>query len=671
MTFLQPWVLLALPLVALPLIIHLINQRRFQTVSWAAMQFLIAAKALSRGYSRLRHWLIMLLRMLAVAAVILAVGRPLSRGWLALAGGGRPDSAIVVIDRSPSMQARDPSGGDSKLDTGRRQLAESLATLRPGRCMVVTDAARGPHEVAAPEMIVDLATAGPAAAPADLPALLQSAYDFIRENAAGTTEVWICSDQRANDWRADDGGWGGISDAFAKLPQQVRIQLLSYPVPAVGNVAVRVTAARLETIGRDRRLVVTVAVSRQEDGPRLMLPLRFEIGGVSTAVEIELSGREAVLKQHSIPLEASAGPRGWGRVSIPADANAADNEFFFVYDEPSPRRAIVVADDPAARRVLELVAGIAPGKDETATVDVVTPGTLAAAGWDEAAVLLWQAALPEGRDLDLVKAYVDRGGQVVFFPPDVPTGAAFAGVSWGAWTTHAKTVVPESWRTDQDLLSNTLAGTALPLGELEIRRSCGIVGDALPLASLPGGAALLARSPGAVGVSFCATTPAPRDSSLAAEGIVLYALVQRAIDRGLGVLGRARQLDAGPAAVELASAGEPWVRRAGPTDATSTATGLHAGVFAAGERLYAVNRPAAEDAAAVVVDERIDGLFRGLGFSRITGQAGARDSIVQEIWRAFLIAMLLAIIGEGLLSLPRRQPAEPAPGGFRSAEAAA
>jgi hypothetical protein len=44
---------------------------------------------------------------------------------------------------------------------------------------------------------------------------------------------------------------------------------------------------------------------------------------------------------------------------------------------------------------------------------------------------------------------------------------------------------------------------------------------------------------------------------------------------------------------------------------------------------------------------------------------------VQEIWRAFLIAMLLAIIGEGLLSLPRRQPAEPAPGGFRSAEAAA
>ena len=107
MTFLQPWALLALPLISLPLIIHLINQRRFQTMNWGAMMFLLSARALSRGYSRLRHWLIMLMRMLAVAAIIMAVGRPLSRGWLAHAGGGRPDTAVVIHDRSPSMQSQD------------------------------------------------------------------------------------------------------------------------------------------------------------------------------------------------------------------------------------------------------------------------------------------------------------------------------------------------------------------------------------------------------------------------------------------------------------------------------------------------------------------------------------------------------------------------------------
>jgi len=668
MTFLQPWVLVALPLVALPLIIHLINQRRFQTVRWAAMQFLLAAKALSRGYSRLRHWLIMALRMAAVAAVILAVGRPLSRGWLALAGGGRPDSAIVILDRSPSMQAVATAGGESKLDTGRRQLADSLATLRAGRVLVLSDPAKGPEEVASPAEIVELVSAGPVAAASDLPALLQSGYDFIRENAAGTTELWICSDQRANDWKPDDGAWDGIRDAFAKLPQQVRVQLLSYAAPAPGNVAVRVSNVRLETLGRDRRLVVTVAVSRQDDGGRLTLPVKFEIGGISTAVDVELTGREAVLKNHVIPLERSAAARGWGRVSIPADANLADNEFFFAYDAPPSRRSLVVAEDPAAGRVLELVAAIAPDK-AAAPVDLVPPGGLAAAAWDEAAALLWQGPLPEGRDAELVQAFLGRGGQVVFFAPDRPTTAEFVGCAWGEWTASAKPATAETWRTDQDLLANTLAGSALPLGDVEIRRSCGLSGDLVPLASLPGGAPLVARASRAEGVTFVATTPAPRDSSLAAEGVVLYALVQRAIDRGLTVLGGARQADAGLAAAENARACGTWTRQGGA--AASTEAGFHAGVFACGDRLVAVNRPVAEDAAPPVADERIDALFRGLSFQRITGTAGDTDSIVREIWRAFLIAMLLALVAEGLLSLPRPATADRAAKASRPLEAAA
>lgn len=671
MTFLQPWVLAALPLVALPLIIHLINQRRFQTVPWAAMMFLLSARALSRGYSRLRHWLIMALRMLAVAAVILAVGRPLSRGWLALAGGGRPDSAIVLLDRSPSMQARDPDGRESKLDTGRRQLVESLETLGPGRVMLTTDAVRGPVEVPGAAAVTELATAGPVAAAADIPALLQSAYEYIRENGAGTTEIWICSDQRANDWRPDDGAWGGIRDAFAKLPQQVRIQLVSFPAPAAGNFAVRVGGVRLETVGRDRQLVVTVSVSRLDEGPRVTLPLTFEIGAATTVVNLEVSGREAVLRNHVIPLERAAGPRGFGTVSIPADSDPADNEFFFAYDEPAPRRSLVVADDPAVRRVLELVAGIAPEKEASATVDVLAAGGLTTAAWDDAAVLLWQAALPEGPDADAVRAFVERGGQVVFFPPDAPTPAAFAGVSWGQWTGHAPAVAPESWRTDQDLLANTLASGALPLGELEVRRSCGIAGDAVPLASLPGAVPLVARSSEIEGVTFCATTPAARDSSLADEGIVLYALVQRAIDRGRTVLGSARQLDAGPAAVAVAASGPAWTRLAGPVGGASTEAGLHAGVFQTGDRLIAVNRPAAEDGAVAIGDDRTDALFRGLAFSRITGRAGDSDSIVQEIWRAFLIAMLLALVGEGLLSLPRKPAQNAGVAGFRPAGAAA
>src|SRR4051794_22593594 len=129
MSFLQPMLLAALPLVALPIVIHLINQRRYQTVRWAAMMFLLAANRMSRGYARIRQWLIMAARMAALAALIFAVSRPLAGGWLGLAGGGRVDATIVLLDRSPSMQQGAVGGAGSKLETGRRQLAEAFRTL--------------------------------------------------------------------------------------------------------------------------------------------------------------------------------------------------------------------------------------------------------------------------------------------------------------------------------------------------------------------------------------------------------------------------------------------------------------------------------------------------------------------------------------------------------------
>ena len=671
MTFLQPWLLVALPLVALPLVIHLINQRRFQTVRWGGMMFLLAAKALSSGYSRLRHWLIMALRMLAVAAVVLAVARPLSRGWLALAGGARPDTAIVVLDRSPSMQARDPAAPATKLDTGRGQLAASLATLAPEHCLVVTG--DDSLQEIPPAALADLPAAGPVAASADIPGMLRAAYDQIRENAAGSAEIWICSDGRSNDWNLDEGGWAGLRDAFAALPQQVRFQLVAFPDPPAGNLAVRASQARLETRGDQRQLVVTVTVTRQDEAGAARVPVKFEIGGVTTSLDLDLVGRETVLADHVLPLGRGPAVRDWGKVSIPADTCSADNEFYFVFDQPPPRVALVVAEEAAAGRFLELAASIPPSRDLVARAEVVPREGLATAAWSEAAALVWQGSLPTGRAAELVEAFVARGGQVVFFPPEFPPAgdaSAFAGVTWREWTAHPQPVRPEQWRSDEDLLANTLSGGALPVGELEVLRSCGLEGELVPLASLPGGVPLVARVPDGRGIFFCATLPRPGDSTLASEGIVLYAILQRAIDRGAEPLAGARQLDAGPAAQLLlteAGSGSRWERVAGSDGAVSAEAGLHAGVYAAEGRLVAVNRSPAEDSSAIAAAERIDGLFRGLSYTRATGTAGRGDSIVQEIWRAFLIAMLLALVGEGLLSLPRRRATRAAAAGLEAA----
>ncbi|MGV3756913.1 MAG: BatA domain-containing protein, partial [Verrucomicrobiota bacterium] len=82
MTFLQPEILWALPLVLLPVIIHLINRLRHRPQPWAAMRFLVAATQSSTSQAKLRQWLILLFRTLAVLMLILFLGRPLAGGWL-------------------------------------------------------------------------------------------------------------------------------------------------------------------------------------------------------------------------------------------------------------------------------------------------------------------------------------------------------------------------------------------------------------------------------------------------------------------------------------------------------------------------------------------------------------------------------------------------------------
>ena len=135
MTFLQPLLLIGLPLVTLPILIHLINQRRYQTVQWRSAHDVLARRQpdVASGYAKLRQMLILLFRVLAIAGLIFAVSRPLAGGWLGRATGGRPDTTIILIDRSPSMQQQGPGTVISKLEAGRQQLGANVGSAWLGQ----------------------------------------------------------------------------------------------------------------------------------------------------------------------------------------------------------------------------------------------------------------------------------------------------------------------------------------------------------------------------------------------------------------------------------------------------------------------------------------------------------------------------------------------------------
>ena len=313
--------------------------------------------------------------------------------------------------------------------------------------------------------------------------------------------------------------------------------------------------------------------------------------------------------------------RGWGKVSIPADANPADNDDWFVFDEPAPRQAIVVAEDPLAARPLQLAAAIcARSAGEMLGRSRRDGGSWRPSSGRRSRSCSGRPRCPMPTRRSGLPAFIERGGQVLFFPPRNPGPAGFQGIHWTAWIDRSADVPVESWRGDQDLLAQTQSGGPLPVGQLQVRKYCGLAGELTALATLRGGATLLGRiTTSGGGAYFCATTPAVGDSSLATSGVVLYVLVQRALAQGAKVLGNTRELTAGDPAGENPAG---WKRLAGAEEALSTDYPLHRGIYRSAERLLAVSRAAAEDLAPVLADGRVAGLFRGLDLTRVDDRAG-------------------------------------------------
>ncbi len=651
MSFLQPWLLIALPLVALPIIIHLINQWRFQTIPWGAMMFLLSAQRMARGYSRLRQWLILLMRTLAVATLIFAVARPLASGWLGVTVGSQADTTLILLDRSPSMQQHGAGTGESKLDTGRHQLVRTLETLGSGRWVMIDSVTRQPRELESPHALLKAPSAGPASAPADLPALLQAAYDYVRDNRTGRTEIWICSDLHENDWNAGSGRWATLRDAFLELPQGVRFHLLAYPNAAAANTSVRVTNVRRQNTSDGAELLVSLRLSRQTDAADpITVPVQFEIEGARSVTSVELTGQHTDLRDHRIPIERNR-EQGWGRVSIPADANPADDEFYFAFADPPPRRAVVVVDNAQAELPLRLAAGISPDpalKSSTETLDIEQ---LTAVEWDQIGLVLWQASMPTGPAADLLQSFVARGGEVMLFPPDNPGDDELWSVRWQSWQTDNEPFTVGSWRGDDDLFG---APSAAPHCRSVSCTSCAIAAWPAKSRRWPPSPAAR-RSWHACPPSAAASTfgrPLPR-RAIRRWRLKAWCCTPRCnarLSAGSSVLGKARQLNAGQMGDESSA---NWTRVSEQNDRLSTEAASQCGVYQAADRLLAVNRPAAEDHAQALADSRVDELFHGLNYVRVDDQAGNLNSLVQEIWRAFLFVMLVALIVEAVLCLPR------------------
>ena len=668
MTFLQPALLALLPLAALPVIIHLIHLYRRRQVKWAAMMFLLAAQRMNKGLSRLRQILILALRVLAIAAIIFVVTRPLAGGWLGLTGGA-PDTVLVLLDRSASMEHQNLATGVSKRLAGLRNLSKAIddAVGTRSRLVLIDSALGRPLPIERAAALLDLPHTSPTETAADIPALLQAALDHITTNKTGRTDVWLLSDLQRTDWDASGGRWETLRAAFGALPG-VRFHLLCYPEPAREDLAVTVDRVIRRETSEKAELLLDLRIARDaQRAPPAELPLRVVINGAATTIKATLKENQLVMQAHAIPIDKAA-KRGWGRVELPADTSPANNVFHFVFDDPPPMHSVVVSDDEL--EVAPLKAALSAPADPSRRYLSTVLGSRRAAEipWEDAALIVWHAPIPKPGEVltRQLQNFADAGRSLLFLPPESPDSTELFGLRWAQWKhdTAAKPQLVEWWRNDADLLANTRGGAALPVGTLEILRHCTIIGEGIPLARVAGREPLLMRSALARGggVYFLGTLPGPASSSLARDGVVMFALLHRALNDGARTLGKAQFRFA--SADALGNDPFQWRPVEGETVAANELP-LRAGVVANADQITAVNRPPGEDQPETLSTTALNELFAGLDFRVLTDSLEKGRSLTNEIWRTFLVAMAIALLAEALLCMPARSlpplPARRAP----------
>jgi len=352
MRFLHPEFLYLAPLIAVPILIHLLNRIRYRRQRWAAIDFLLQSERRAVRRARLRQLLLMALRVLLLAAALGALAQPLLGSTMA---GllGRSTQVAVLLDASASMSASDASG--MAFERGRDVAASAIESL--GRncgatAGIVTRGYESPFSSPVRDhgaVVASLRSARLTGGTVDLPVAFRAAAESLAAAGGGGT-IWLITDLRAAGWRAvDDGAWEQVRQAL-EAAGKPRI-VISDVAPEVGcNLSVVDLRVAPEVLleGDSAKLTATIQCHGTPNGPA-EVSLFLEGRRVdSRTLTFDGPGKAEVVFRLP-PVEAGVQA---GRIELGPDAVPGDDRYHFLI-RPAGRVPVCVVDGAPSERPFE------------------------------------------------------------------------------------------------------------------------------------------------------------------------------------------------------------------------------------------------------------------------------------------------------------------------------
>lgn len=505
MHWLFPTFLAGTAAIALPILLHLMRRRPKRTIPFPSVRFLGAMTQQNDRSQRLRRWLVLLLRCLALALLAAAFARPFFAGRL----GGSRQAVVVVIDNSFSLQA------GRRWETLRRWAREQIGEPAPGDKVGLL--LMGPR----PTWLT------PANTPADaalamlekLPPGWESTRAEPALRLAGDTLAAMPADRRKIVFLGDHQrvSWAGFNFE-KKLPAGVQAEFPGLPDAIARQAAVRAPSVTRTPAGFHAAVPIQNFTAAQSRTLRV-----YRADGIAPVLQqtVALPDRNSQTLQLDWAA-AGASEATYFRFALDPDDQPADDQAYAVWQATGGN--MVLLDPLPAGATADFV-----GAALAATTEIKPPLQVApppAGAWPSRAVaVLRNDASFSGEAVNRLNAFLRGGGAALVFigggPAQTAWLASSAGIKVRALKADKDSLQVRDWAMDHALVTGLATHSVRALLDWKFRRGWALPVDAVePVALWSEDGAAIGETNGTAGrMLLCGFSADRRDSEWPAREV--------------------------------------------------------------------------------------------------------------------------------------------------------
>ena len=359
---------------------------------------------------RIKQWLLLLLRTLALACLAMVFARPTLDSRIASAVGGDGRTSVgVIIDNSPSMGLRNSDGGylEQSIALGQT-IAEKLEAGDELTLFTTSTASASSYTTIATAM-AGMEAIEIAPTRRDLSNVIREATAALSRSGNINRELYVISDSQL----ATFGDTSRVQQSADRITGY-SLAVGGDPPDNISVDAVVVNSRIIET-GQPVKLAVTIRNHGTADLENYVVSA-YLLNDRIAQTTINVSVGATAIAELTITPQS----RGWlaGEVRLEDDDFEPDNIRHFAIHVPEVRRILVIGDQSESLTYVRTA--INAGRSDGRTlfqVDVVGESQLAAANIADYHVvfLIGMSDLSSG-EINIVSQYVENGGGLVVFP---------------------------------------------------------------------------------------------------------------------------------------------------------------------------------------------------------------------------------------------------------------